>query len=109
VFWEHSHNHSHSGHSQRHSTEQAIAARAIQSRHDPEHDADAIYLPCGTLSVAVKDQRPASSVDPIRAAVPSSDATCILAAQANSSAPHHPPDDLRPGAKLFLTLRNLRI
>jgi hypothetical protein len=111
----HDHNDSHDGHSHSHATDKPAPASGEQLSNSGcgpyvEHDADAIYLPCGASSpVAVKDQRTASSADPISSADTASYATCLLPDPRNASAPIHPPNGHSSGAKLFLTLRNLRI
>jgi hypothetical protein len=111
----HEHNHSHDGHSHSHPTDKAAPASVEQLSNGGcgpcvEHDADAIYLPCGASSPAtVKDQRTASSAELIHSADTASCATCLLPNPRNASAPIHPPNGHSSGAKLFLTLRNLRI
>lgn len=75
-----------------------------------EHDVDAIYLPGRAASpLAIKDQRTAGSAGPIHSADIGLCANFFQVAQPSLSALHRPPNDGLAGAKLFLTLRHLRI
>jgi hypothetical protein len=115
-FCGHSHDHddSHSGHAHNRATDEVSPASGQQlfdggGARNAEHDADAIYLPCGAYPVAVKDQRTASSADLIHSTVSGSDAIGLLPEPRYVAVPIHPPDGYSPCVKLFLILRNLRI
>jgi hypothetical protein len=115
-FCGHSHDHddSHDGHSHNRATDKVSPASGQQVFDDDgacniEHDADAIYLPCVASPVAVKEQRITSGPGPISSTDLALDATGFRAELHYASVPIHPPNGHSSGAKLFLTLRNLRI
>jgi hypothetical protein len=107
----HGHGHSHGGHSHSHSEEPKAP---VHSDHSPsagqslvvDHEADAIYLPSGITALnTIKQQR----TDRGAGATITAAACPILQAHRQASAPNRPPDTPSPNAKLFLTLRQLRI
>jgi hypothetical protein len=106
------HSHSHDGHS--HSHPAKAAANGESSPFDvyapcAEHDADAIYLPSGACSpVALKEQRAATSTDPVSAGESGASPISLPAIARYGPESIHPPIRVA-GAKLFLTLRTLRI
>lgn len=111
----HDHNSSHGEHSHRPLIDSQPPAHDELPRNDcgasyAEHDVDAIYLPCGATYPAVtKDQRTTGSANAVHSTEINCSANCFQVPQPSLSALHRPPNDGLAGAKLFLTLRNLRI
>src|SRR5262245_13412110 len=101
----HHHGHSHGGHSHGHSTDPK-PSRGHVAELGVEHEADAIYLPRQVFVPAAGEvQKTVASATSITAA----GATPLPPDLSESPAPTHPADEHPLGAKLFLTLRNLRI
>lgn len=107
----HGHRHSHAGHSHSHSDEQKAPADRDHSTGPGlsllvEHEADAVYLPTGVAMLTATKQQPmGSSASEAAAAV----GPACLQMHRQASAPIRPPDTPSLHAKLFLTLRHLRI
>jgi hypothetical protein len=106
----HNHGHSHGEHSHSHTSTSKSPNAAEQSPArgmDPrvEHEADAVYLPCGVSRPgATEDQRTLTGAIPMIATNVALQLTLPAA-----SAPVHHPHVQSPGTKVFLKLRNLRI
>ena len=108
----HGHQHSHDEHSHSHAVGGAVNVKSpghAVCAPSTDHDTDAINFPSDASSLlAAKDQRTSTGADPNPSAQSGHGTFRLRPEPQCDSIPLHPPNN-SSGAKLFLTLRTLRI